>query len=46
MKLYNELGLEYLKFRRWFRKRFLFFKIMKHGLPKYPSNLIPQSNYQ
>ena len=20
MKLYNELGLEYLKFRRWFRK--------------------------
>ena len=32
MKLYNELGLESLKFRRWFRKICLFFKIKKHGL--------------
>ena len=46
MKLYNELGLESLKFRRLFRKLCLFFKIIKHGLPEYLFNLIPQSNHQ
>ena len=46
MKLYNKLGLESLKFRRWFRKLCLFFKIIKHGLPEYLFNLIPQSNHQ
>ena len=46
MKLYNELGLEFLKFRCWFRKLCLFFKITKHGLPKYLFKLIPQSNHQ
>ena len=46
MKLYNELGLESLKFRRWFRKLCLFFKIIKHGLPEYLFKLIPQSNHQ
>ena len=46
IKLYNELGLESLKFSRWFRKRRLLFKIIKHGLPEYLFNLIPQSNHQ
>ena len=46
MKLYNELGLESLKFRRWFRKLCLFFKIIKHGLPECLFNLIPLSNHQ
>ena len=46
MKLYNELGLESLKSRRWFRKLCLFFKIIKHGLPEYLFKLISQSNYQ
>ena len=35
IKFYNELGLESLKFRHWFRKLCLFCKIKKHGLPKY-----------
>ena len=46
MKLYNELGLESLKFRCWFRKLCLFLKIIKHGLPEYLFKLIPQSNHQ
>ena len=29
IKIYNELGLESLEFRRWFRKLCLFFKIKK-----------------
>ena len=33
MKLYKELGVESLKFRHWFRKLCLFFKIIKYGLP-------------
>ena len=46
MRLYNELGLESLKFRHWFRTLCLFFKIIKHGLQEYLFNLIPQSNHQ
>ena len=46
MKFYNELGLESVKFRLWFRKLCLFFKIIKHGLPGYLFKLIPQSNHQ
>ena len=46
IKFYNRLGLEPLKFRRWFRRLCLFFKIIKHGLPEYLFNLIPQSNHQ
>ena len=37
MKLYNELRLESLKFRHWFRKL---------SLPEYLFNMIPQSNHQ
>ena len=46
IKLYNELGLESLKFRHWFRKLCLFFKIIKHGLPEYLFNLILKSNHK
>ena len=33
LKLYNEIGLESLKFRRWFRKLCTFYKIKSTGLP-------------
>ena len=46
MKLYNELGLESLEFRCWFRKLCLFFNIIEYGLPEYLFKLIPQSNHQ
>ena len=44
-KLYNELGLESLKFRRYFRRLCTFFKIQQSGLPSYLYNLIPHSNH-
>ena len=34
-KLYAELVLRSLKFRRWFRKLASFYKIQSTGLPKY-----------
>ena len=42
-KLYNELGLESVKFRRWFRQLCTFFKIKSHGKPEYPPNKIRSS---
>ena len=44
IKIYNELGLESLVLRQWFRKLSLFFKIKKTGLPEHLFNLMPQSN--
>ena len=44
MKLYDELGLESLKFRRWFRKLCLSYKIKKIGLPEHLFSVMPQSN--
>ena len=44
-KLYNELGLESLKYRRWFRKMCTFYKIKTAGVPQYLSGLIPQTNH-
>ena len=41
-KIYNELGLESLRFRRYFRRLCTFFKIKQTGLPSYLFNLIPQ----
>ena len=38
------MGLESLKFRRYFRRLSTFFKIQQSGLPSYFFNLIPQSN--
>ena len=43
-KIYKELGLESLKFRRYFRRLCTFFKIQQSGLPSYLFNLIPWSN--
>ena len=34
-KLYNKLGLESLKFRKWFRQLCTFFKIKICGKPEY-----------
>ena len=44
-KLYVELGIESLKFRRWFRKLACFYKIQSTGLPKYLLQLIPTNNH-
>ena len=40
-KLYQELGLESLQIRRWYRKLCLFYKILKNPNPQYLLNLIP-----
>ena len=39
--IYNELGLESLQFRRWYRKLCLFYKVFENEHPKYLFNLIP-----
>ena len=43
-KLYQELGTEHLPSWRWFRKRCLFYKILKNKSPPYLFNLIPSSS--
>ena len=43
-KIYQELGLESLKSRRWFRKLCHFYKIFNEKLPSYLFNLIPNFN--
>ena len=40
-KLYQELGLEPLRLRRWYRKLFLFYKVFKNEHPQYLFHLIP-----
>ena len=45
IKIYNELGLESLVLRLWFRKLGLFFKIKKTGLPEHLFNMMPRSNH-
>ena len=40
-KLYQELGIELLRSRRWFRKLCLLYKIIKSKSPLYLFNLIP-----
>ena len=42
-KLYSELGIESLKFRRWFRQFCTFFKIKICGKSEYLLNKIPSS---
>ena len=44
-KLYQELGLESLQLRRWFRKLCFFYKIYKNNQPSYLSNIVPQRNF-
>ena len=43
-KLYQELGLESLQQRRWYRKLCIFFKIIKDKSPEYLLNMIPTNN--
>ena len=43
-KLYQELGLEPLQQRRWYRKLCLFFKILNNRSPAYLFQLIPPLN--
>ena len=43
-KLFQELGLETLKSRRWFRILYLFYKILHSKLPIYLFNLITENN--
>ena len=40
-KLYNNLGLETLEKRRWYRKLCCFYKVYKSHSPKYFFNIIP-----
>ena len=44
--IYQELGLESLQQRRWYRKLCLFLKIYKRKCLKYLFNIIPQTNCQ
>ena len=41
-KLYQELGFETLKSRRWYKRLCCMFKIMNEKAPKYLTNLIPK----
>ena len=43
-KLYQQLGLESLKLRRWFRKLRNFYKILNEKSPSYLFDLIPNLN--
>ena len=45
-KIYQELGLESLQQRRWYRKLCLVFKIYKNQCPKYLLDIIQQSSCQ
>ena len=42
-KFYQELVIEHLRSRHWFRKVYLFYKIIKNKSPPYLFNLIPSS---
>ena len=43
-KVYEELCLESLERRHWYRKLLLFYKIFKENKPVYLFNLIPTKN--
>ena len=45
LELCNNIRLESLKFRRWFRNLFTFNKIKSTGLPLYYFDLIPKSSH-
>ena len=44
-KLYKELELESLKFRRWYRRLCFLYKLYSSGLPKYLLDLIPKESH-
>ena len=41
-KIYQELGIESLKSRRWYKRLVCMFKIMNEKAPNYLINLIPK----
>ena len=43
-KLYQELGLESLQLRRWYRKLAMFYKILKNKTPQYLFKFIPEKS--
>ena len=43
-RLYQELGMENLRSKRWFRKLCLFYKMLKNKSPPYLFHLIPYSS--
>ena len=43
-KLYQEVGLQSLKSKLWFRKSFHFYEILNEKSPSYPFDLIPNLN--
>ena len=45
-KIYEELGLESLKSRRWYRKMSFLYKVLKTESPSFLFNTIPNSNRQ
>ena len=45
VKLYKELGLESLSFRRWFRRLCAFYKIKTLAIPNYLHNIIPNGSH-
>ena len=42
--LYQELGLESLRVRRWYRKMVFFYRIVNELAPKYLTNILPTAN--
>ena len=44
-KLYQELGLESLRDRRWYRRLVYFFNIVNRNSPAYLNNLLPTRQY-
>ena len=44
-KIYNELGLEYLSSRRWFKRLCLFYKIVYNKTPAYLRDIIPKQRH-
>ena len=45
VNLYKELGLEFLKSRRWFRRLCTFYKIKTFKIPLYLAQLLPKGTY-
>ena len=42
-KVYSELGLESSQDRRWYKKLYVFYRILNNMLPKYLSDIIPST---
>ena len=45
-KIYEELGLESLKSKRWYRKMSFLYRVLESESPSYLFNTIPNSNTQ